>query len=193
MDDFRYYFALILLMVSPGAFLFWLSVHPGIGFWRSMGTRVTYAVHCALMALVAATLFLARKPLLAVQFGTNPLLIALALPIYTVALLIAMQRRQRLGWRVLVGLPEIAPGDHKSELVTGGIYSRLRHPRYAELMLFMTGHALVANYLAVYVILAFSAAALALVVRLEEKELAARFGEEYERYRACVPRFLPRL
>ena len=49
------------------------------------------------------------------------------------------------------------------------------------------------NYLAVYVILAISVPGAYLLVAVEEKELRARFGEEYLRYAERVPRFLPRL
>jgi protein-S-isoprenylcysteine O-methyltransferase Ste14 len=48
------------------------------------------------------------------------------------------------------------------------------------------------NYLALYVALPLSLAALYLIVILEEKELRNRFGSQYEKYCHSVPRFIPR-
>lgn len=62
----------------------------------------------------------------------------------------------------------MAPEKHQNTLVTQGIYSRMRHPRYVEMLL---AHALFTNYLAAYGVFALSVAGLALIVRLEEREL----------------------
>ncbi len=52
--------------------------------------------------------------------------------------------------------------------------------------------ALFSNYLALYLMVPVGAAGLWLIVRLEERELVERFGDEYEMYRDRVPMFLPR-
>ena len=93
---------------------------------------------------------------------------------------------------MLLGFPELAPERYQSKLLTVGIYSRIRHPRYVEMMLFLLAHALLVNYLATYVIVVISGLALWFVVVLEEKELRERFGEEYTQYCEHVPRFVPR-
>lgn len=188
MDSVRYYLALLLVIAIPGAFLFWFSVHPSIGFWRKLGPALTFTIHYTLIGMVAAGLFLVRKPLLAADFGTNPVLITLAIPIYLLAVVVAWQRRKQLGWKAVVGLPELASGRYESRLVTQGIYSRIRHPRYVEMLLFILGHALFTNYLAAYIVFFLSLPWVVLVVRLEERELRNRFGEDYERYRQRVPR-----
>lgn len=192
MDSVRYYLALLLLITTPGVFLFCFSVHLFVRLWRRLGLGLTYGIHFSLMAIVAVGLFLLRKPLLSVQFGTNPVLIMLTLPIFLLAVVVARQRRKQLGVKVLVCLPELAPQKYESKLATDGIYSRIRHPRYMELLLFMMGHALIANYLVVYVVFLLSLAGIGLVVRLEESELRVRFGKEYERYCERVPRFFLR-
>ena len=68
----RYYLALYLLMFFPGGMLYWFSVHPFIGFWRRIGLHAALAVNGALIALVAAAVYLARRPLLSVEYGDHP-------------------------------------------------------------------------------------------------------------------------
>ncbi len=192
MDTIRYYLTLFLVIATPGGLLFWLSVHPFVRFWRRVGPGLTLTIHLILIAVVAAGLFLVRKPLLSAQFGTNLVLITLALPIYVLAVVVVLQRRKQLRIKVLVGLPELAPEKHGTKLLTEGIYSRIRHPRYVEILLSILAYAMFTNYLAVYVLFLLSLAVILLIVWLEEKELRARFGEEYERYCQRVPRFVPR-
>ena len=57
----------------------------------------------------------------------------------------------------------------------------------------LAGVALITNYLALYVVGAFSIVGLVAITILEERELMVRFGDAYRAYRREVPRFLPRL
>jgi protein-S-isoprenylcysteine O-methyltransferase Ste14 len=100
--------------------------------------------------------------------------------------------RRQLGVRVQMGIPELDPRAEQ-RLLTEGIYARVRHPRYLEMLLALLGFALVANYLAGYVVLAASALILHAVVLLEERELAERFGPAWDAYAARVPRYVPAL
>lgn len=72
-----------------------------------------------------------------------------------------------------------------------GIYARVRHPRYLEVFLLLTFCALFTNYLASYALLAAGVPVLLAIIQIEEWELRHRFGEEYVRYCARVPRFWP--
>ena len=76
--------------------------------------------------------------------------------------------------------------------MTDGIYARVRHPRYVQIWLGLLGHALIVNYVSTYALVAIATAVILLVVRMEERELSARFGDAYRAYVARVPRFLPR-
>lgn len=80
-----------------------------------------------------------------------------------------------------------------SELLTEGICSWIRHPRYVGLLCELSGAALFVNYLSVYLLLLSTFPIVRLTVWLEERELVDRFGEEYEAYMRRVPRFLPRI
>ena len=191
MDSVRYYIALFLVAVMPGVFLYWFSVHPWVRFWRKVGPYLTTGIHVGLIVVLAAGVILIREPLLSVEFGTNLGLILLAVPVYLLAAVVRFQQSRRLGSRILLGFPELAPATYGSKLVTEGIYSRLRHPRYVQILLALLAYALFCNYLAVYVVLLAGLVWIVLVARVEEKELRDRFGAEYESYCARVPRFVP--
>ncbi|MGA2270366.1 MAG: isoprenylcysteine carboxylmethyltransferase family protein [Bryobacteraceae bacterium] len=192
MNAVRYWLALLMLMFMPGAFLFWFLVHPFVRFWRRIGLRRTMTIHYTLLAAFAAGVFLLRKTLLAMDFGTNPVLIAVAVPILAASIVLRRRFSRHLRFKTLGGLPELAPERYPQRLLTEGIYSRIRHPRYVEVLLVMASLALVANNLAAYVNWIVAIPTVLVIVRIEERELRDRFGAEYEAYCARVPRFVPR-
>ncbi len=193
MDSFRYYVALITIASTPGICLYWFSIHPFVNFWRQVGPRLTVAIHMGLIVLLAVGVFLLREPILKVEYGTNPILVGTATVLFAVTMILRIHIYRVFNNHLLAGLPELAPEAYQSHLVTKGIYARIRHPRYVQMVLFALMAALLANYLAVYVVAAISGPGVYLLVAIEEKELRARFGEEYLRYAERVPRFLPRL
>jgi protein-S-isoprenylcysteine O-methyltransferase Ste14 len=77
-------------------------------------------------------------------------------------------------------------------LLTDGIYARMRHPRYVEVVLGTLVYCLIANYVGAYIVLGASVPVLYVVALLEERELRRRFGAAYEAYARRVPRFVPR-
>ena len=133
MNNVRYYIALLLLMFVPPAFLFWVSVHPFIRFWRTHGLRLTLTIHYGGVFLLAALIFVIRKPLLSVEFGTNPILIGLAVPLLAASVVMRRKFSKYLKFGILTGLPELSPERHKTVLLTEGIYARIRHPRYSSI------------------------------------------------------------
>jgi protein-S-isoprenylcysteine O-methyltransferase Ste14 len=192
MNTFRYVLAMLMLMFMPGAVLFWFLVHPFVRFWRRIGLRRTLAIHYTVLAAYAASVFLLRKTLLAVDFGTNAILIAWAVPILAASIVLRLQISRHLRFKTLGGLPELVPDRCPQPLLTEGIYSRLRHPRYVEVLLVMASLTLIANNLASYVNWVVGIPSVLVIVRIEERELRDRFGAEYETYCARVPRFVPR-
>jgi Cu+-exporting ATPase len=69
----------------------------------------------------------------------------------------------------------------------------MRHPRYVQLLIALTGYALIANYLASYLVVALWVPGILVIALLEEKELRDHFGDAYQTYCRAVPRFLPKL
>jgi LPXTG-motif cell wall-anchored protein len=192
MAEVRYIIALLLLSAIPAAIVFWLLAHPLVRFWRRIGAPAAYTILCTSAAAVMAGAFLLRDRLLTADYGTNPLLAAIGLACLAFAGWLLRRLRKHLTVRALVGVPEIAPGSG-GELLTGGIYGKIRHPRYLQMTIALLGYALIANFPAVYGALLVWCAGIWLVVILEERELRERFGEAYRIYCRQVPRFVPRL
>ena len=149
-------------------------------------------VHFVMMAAVGYGMYLLRGRLLAVDYGTNPLLMAISVPVLAGSLVLRRALGHELALRTLMGIGELAGRPGGQQLVCEGIYARIRHPRYLEIFTLLIFCALFTNYLASYAIAAASVPTLLGIVAIEERELRDRFGEEYKRYCARVPRFWPR-
>jgi protein-S-isoprenylcysteine O-methyltransferase Ste14 len=81
-----------------------------------------------------------------------------------------------------------------SELVTSGVYSKVRHPGYLGLVLIYFGFAL--GFAVVWMLIpaVIFTVLTYLTARKEEKFLKDQFGKEYEEYARQVPwRFIPRI
>lgn len=191
MDTARYILALIATLTYPPAIGWWLVTHPFVRFWRAVGRPLYYVSMLVLSVAVMAGIYPFRETLLAVEFGTNELLWPAAILAYALSVYIEVRCRRYLKLKILLGVPELAPGGRGGTLITDGIYRRMRHPRYVAVWLGTVALALFTNYLAVYVIAGAMIPALYLVAVLEEKELHDRFGSDYSAYAAKVPRFLP--
>ncbi len=192
MNSVRYFIALVTLISLPPAILLWFAIHPFARFWRKLGPVWTYALLGVPMGLLMVAVFLARRRLLAIDFGTSPVLITLSVLTIAVGSWMAVRRRKLLTHGILVGLPELSQRRYPGKLLTEGVYAKIRHPRYIEALLWTLGYALFANYLAVYIAFLLAIPGLYLVVLLEERELRERFGAEYDEYCRRVPRFVPR-
>lgn len=84
----------------------------------------------------------------------------------------------------------VVTAEHR--LIVSGPYSVVRHPIYASLTGFLlAGAVLTARWLGLALALPVFFAGTEIRVRAEDKILRQRFGEEFERYAARVPAYLP--
>ncbi len=113
---------------------------------------------------------------------------ALLLAAAVLALLSAFARFAREG----IGTPApVAPTQH---LVVGGLYRHVRNPMYVAVVAAVLGQGLL---LGQPVLFAYGAGLWAVFAAFvhgyEEPVLVDTYGDEYERFRAAVPAWLPRL
>jgi protein-S-isoprenylcysteine O-methyltransferase Ste14 len=190
MDEARRVLALLVLLGAPITLGVWLLIHPFARVWRRIGPLATYAALTLPAAALGLALWSKRATLLGADLGTKPALALLGVAALAAALALGLVRRRQLGNRILVGVPELSrdPG----QLVTGGIYARMRNPRYVEFLLSVLGWVAIANHVGTWVLFVLSFPLVHLVVLLEERELHDRFGAAYETNRRRVPRYLPR-
>ena len=193
MSSVRYFFGVLVVIAIPPAILWWFVIHPFVGFWRRIGPHGAFTFVVLLLLGGMAALFAVRERLMGTDLGTNWALVGLAVPLVAVAVWIATARRKHLTMWILVGAPELEAGGKGGKLLTEGPYSLIRNPRYVEIVLGTLAYVLFANWTGPYVVTAVSILAIHGVVLLEERELADRFGEEYEAYKARVPRYIPKV
>jgi len=169
--------------------LSWARQRPTL--WRK---ALSLAVGAPLfLAAVPLTLQSLLEPLLAPLAGLCPRPQEVALGALAIAGGIAL-----LAWSLRVqwrhgGTP--APTAPPQRLITSGPYAHVRNPIQMGASVYCFGLVTVLSCLAVglavlLILMGLGAAWHGLV---EERELAERFGREYEDYRRRVPAFLPRL
>jgi protein-S-isoprenylcysteine O-methyltransferase Ste14 len=112
---------------------------------------------------------------------------AVAVTILAVSIVLRRKLSRHLQFKTMSGLPELAPERYPRRLLTEGVYSRIRHPRYVEILLALASWALVASNPAFYLNWIVAIPGLLAIIHIEERELRDRFGAEYEAYCARVP------
>jgi len=89
-------------------------------------------------------------------------------------------------WRVLYAAVQAGT------LATTGPYAKVRHPQYGGFVLILLGFLVQWPTLLTLLMFPVLVAMYVRLARVEEREVRAQFGAEYERYAAVTPAFLPR-
>jgi protein-S-isoprenylcysteine O-methyltransferase Ste14 len=179
--------AAIVLFLQLPIPLYWFVVHPQVRFWRRH-PRAVYVVGLAAswlpvtiaMAVFHRRLFRSEWPSVAA--------FALGLALIVFESWIFWRVHHDLGTSRLVGKTEISGG---GAIEVGGIYGRIRHPRYTASFLAILGACFLAGTRAMWMTAAGWLVLMLVVISLEEREMRARFGAAYADYCRKVPRFLP--
>ncbi len=88
----------------------------------------------------------------------------------------------------------LAPWDPPRKLVVRGTYRYVRNPMISGVLAILLGEAILFGSVAILEWLAIFAAINCVYMPLsEEPGLAARFGQDYLRYKTHVPRWIPRM
>ncbi len=81
----------------------------------------------------------------------------------------------------------------EEKLVTSGLYSKIRHPLYAGLVLIFSGYFLFSGTITAAVHLGCFILYLPIGISLKEKELLLKYGDAYRGYKTTVPALIPKL
>jgi protein-S-isoprenylcysteine O-methyltransferase Ste14 len=179
------------LLIFPAP-IYWLAIHPAIHFWRRQGNR-SFWIALPIWIGTGSALILLRRGVLAARQEQHLWMILPGLLLVGVAAWLDRATRRDFGIRRLVGIPEMNPFDPQAQVVSQGIYSRLRHPRYVQYCLTFWGLAFLTCRAWVFLLAILTVLLYLIVAPLEERELQEQYGEAYEKYAQQVPRFIPRL
>ena len=155
----------------------WLIWVPLVVAW----IYVPWATLARSAAVPALPEFALREPLYAALRW-----IAAAIAVVALAATIKCWMRMGNDWRMDVGL------DSKTDLITDGLYARVRHPIYAFSILLLLCSAAIVPTVPMLVIAAIQAALWNVKARNEERHLQEVHGDAYTRYLRRTGRFFPR-
>ena len=167
--------------------IYWLILHPFNGFWRSRVRTAFWFAGLTAWISGGVLLWIYRHSLLSNNQPPWTRIVAGFLLI-GVEIYLFWRVERELGSRRLVGHSELTGA---GKMHTGGLYAHVRHPRYSGMFCAVVGAGLLCGTHVLWATLAVWWIFALLAIRMEERELAARFGDDYVAYKKRVPAFLP--
>jgi protein-S-isoprenylcysteine O-methyltransferase Ste14 len=171
---------------------FWLVIHPRVEYWRSR-RRSPYRLLIPLwiamwIVLGAITAPWRNLSLYSTMWTWIPAAFLFAVGVWIYRRSATDFSRSQFG-----GLPEVMPGHREQQLVTSGIRARVRHPVYLAHLCEMLALSMGTGLAVCYALTAFAVVSGLVMIRLEDRELEQRFGDQYRRYQSHTPAILPRV
>lgn len=170
---------------------FWLVLHGFADRWRQQRRPYRFLVPAWL--LIMAVMAAVTWPWRGNTFYDSPwpwagaaVCFALAISIYH-----RIGRDKIFPNATVLGRTELEPQRWEQKLVTQGIHGRVRHPMYAAHLLMLIGWTVGSGLVVLYALLAVAIVSGTVMIRMEERELEARFGEAYRAYKQRVPAIIP--
>ena len=172
--------------------LFWLVVHPFITGWRRKGRRA-YSLILPIWAIFIAVTCACMWPFRSAHLYENWLAWIPAALLFLAGFAIYSSAFRNFRREQLSGLAELEPDRHRQELMTSGIRARVRHPIYLGHLCEVFAWCIGTGLAPLFALASFAIFTGACMIRIEDRELEARFGEEYRAYRRTVPAVIPNL
>jgi protein-S-isoprenylcysteine O-methyltransferase Ste14 len=171
---------------------FWLLIHPRVEYWRSK-RRSPYRFLIPIWATMWIALALITAPWRHISIYKTGLAWIPAAILFLFGLWIYISSGKHFSGAQLSGAAELLPAHGEQRLVISGIRNRIRHPLYLGHLCEMLAWSIGTGLAVAYALTAFAVVSGVIMIRLEDKELEQRFGEEYRRYRSHVPALIPSL
>jgi protein-S-isoprenylcysteine O-methyltransferase Ste14 len=171
---------------------FWLLIHPRVEYWRSK-RRSPYRFLIPIWITMWIALALITAPWRHVSIYEARWTWIPAAIFFLTGLWIYISSGKHFSGAQLSGAAELLPAHGEQRLVISGIRNRIRHPLYLGHLCEMLAWSIGTGLAVAYGLTAFAVVTGVIMIRLEDKELEQRFGEEYRRYRSHVPALIPSL
>jgi protein-S-isoprenylcysteine O-methyltransferase Ste14 len=171
--------------------LFWLVFHPFVERWRKYG-RGFYLLILPLWGVLIAAAIALAWPIRHLHLYESVVPWVLGVAFILAGLSIYRSASQGFDRAKISGLAELEPQHQEQKLVVNGIRTQVRHPIYLAHFCEMFGWTVGTGSVALCALLVLAASTGALMIRKEDAELEARFGDLYRQYRERVPAFLPK-
>jgi len=179
--------ALALWPIIP---IFFTQVHGNPPFWRKLGVR-TYLIVLLEMIPVLTIVIIFQGFLLSQELNLG-LLVVLGALLFLCGVPLNAWTAKLLGWKSLVAYSELRPQSGQKMLVAVGPFSVVRHPTYFAHTLIFVGVFLITGFTGIGVLIFVDlVTSYFLIIPLEERELTARFREDYRHYQKHMPKFFP--
>lgn len=171
--------------------LFWLAFHPFVERWRKYGRKAYFAI-MPLWGIFIAAAFALAWPIRHLHLYESYVPWILGIMFFLAGFSIYRSASQGFERALVSGLAELEPAQHEQKLVVIGIRTQVRHPIYLGHLCEVFGWTVGTGSLALCALLAFAVITGVIMIRKEDAELEARFGDTYRQYRASVPALLPK-
>jgi protein-S-isoprenylcysteine O-methyltransferase Ste14 len=171
---------------------FWLLIHPRAELWRERRAS-PYKILLPTWMFMWVAVGVATAPWRSLSLYQNNLTWIPAGLLFCTGLLLYKLSRKQFTLAQLGGLPEVLGNEAQLSLVTTGIRSHVRHPLYLGHLCAMLAWSTGTGLAVCWVLTASAIATGGIMIKMEDKELERRFGEEYRSYRSKVPAVLPRI
>jgi len=171
---------------------YWVLIHPWAPHWRKR-KRSPYVVLLPVWFGMWVVSGMVTLPWRQVRLYGSPWTWIPAAALFAGGLWLYWHSSKGFSAKQLGGLPELHVANAEQRLVTTGVRARVRHPVYlghlCEMMAWSIGTGLVICYALTVVAVVTGA----VMIRMEDEELAQRFGAQFTAYSDRVPAVLPKL
>lgn len=171
--------------------LFWFMIHPRAHAWRQRSNS-SFRILVPAWILMWAGMAALTGPWRHVKLYSNVWAWIPACLLFAGGFLLYSRSGTHFSLAQLAGLPEVQANHRENRLVTSGIRAYVRHPVYLAHLCEMLAWSLGSGLAVCWVLPGFAIATGTAMIRMEDAELAQRFGAEFLRYRERVGAVIPR-